>query len=378
MVLNGIDCIYQYADVFRGKHIGLITSPSGLNLDFESTISILHKQFGLSALFSPEHGVRGNMGAGAEVDTYEDPYIHVPVYSLYRNDSKHLTDEMLSGVDLVAYDIQDVGARYYTFIYTMLYAMEDCARRGIEFAVLDRINPLGGSAVEGNILEEDFKSFIGAYPLCIRYGLTPGEFAGMANEQLGLNCKLHIIKCEGWNREMLFPETGRTWVMPTTGIPRFETALLYPGTCLFEGTNMSEGRGTTAPFEMVGAPFVDAELLAKAMNEKNLPGVKFRPVYFTPLCSDFKGQQCEGVQIHVTDARKVKAVETGLTLIYELRSLYGGRFEICGSDTGRCTFDLLCGSSVPRCGNIPLSDLLDHYENDSLKFKKMKKEFHLY
>jgi uncharacterized protein YbbC (DUF1343 family) len=280
MVLNGIDRIEQYGRIFREKRIGLITSPSGLDKNFKSTINLFYEKFHLTALFSPEHGVRGDMEAGAIVEEYEDPYIHIPVYSLYRKNSKRLTGEMLEKVDLVVYDIQDVGARYFTFISTMLYAMEECASQGKEFAVLDRINPLGGVTVEGNILSESFQSFVGAYPVCMRYGLTIGEFAQMANSELDLRCSLEVIPCSGWDRSMMFPDTDRLWVMPSMGIPRFETALLYPGTCLFEGTNLSEGRGTTCPFEIIGAPFIEPENLAAAMNAKKLPGIIFRPVYF--------------------------------------------------------------------------------------------------
>lgn len=250
MVLNGIDRYQEYSGLFQGKRVGLITSPSGMDREFRSAISLLNDICDLRALFSPEHGVRGSMGAGELVDAYEDPYTKIPVYSLYRKDSKRLTSEMLDLVDLVVYDIQDVGCRYYTFIYTMLYALEDCAKAGKEFVVLDRINPLGGSVTEGNILPKEFESFVGAYPLCMRYGLTVGEFARMANEEQGWNAKLTVVPCQGWKRGMLFPETGRPWIAPTMGIPRFETALLYPGACLLEGTNLSEGRGTTAPFEI--------------------------------------------------------------------------------------------------------------------------------
>lgn len=378
MVFNGIDRIDRYEALFRGRHIGLITSPSGLAANFESTVSVLHRRFGLSALYSPEHGVRGNMGAGAAVDTYEDPYIHVPVYSLYRSDSKRLTDKMLAGVDLVVYDMQDVGARYYTFIATMLYAMEDCASRGIDFVVLDRLDPLGGEIVEGNLPEKEYESFIGAYPLCNRYALTPGEFARMADDRLGLCCKLHIVPVSGWKRKMLFPETGRVWVMPTSGIPRFETALLYPGTCFFEGTNLSEGRGTSTPFEIVGAPFVDAEALAGAMNAKGLPGVRFRPLYFTPLADAFKGEQCAGVQIHITDARRVRAVETGLSLLFELRERYPDKFHAEAPENGRSTLDLLAGGGEPRLGRLPLEELLGRYVRDSAEFSRIKAEYHLY
>ncbi|MDF2650698.1 MAG: hypothetical protein K0Q73_6503, partial [Paenibacillus sp.] len=196
MIRNGIDCIGQYTHLFKGKRLGLITAPTGLNNDFVSTIQILHENFNLTALFSPEHGVRGDQAAGALVETYLDPITQVPVYSLYRKDSKRMSQEMLDEVDMVVYDIQDVGTRYYTFIYTMLYALEDCAKASKPFVILDRINPLDGVTVEGNILKQDYQSFVGNYPLCVRYGLTAGEVATMANDQMNWHCDLHVIRAQ--------------------------------------------------------------------------------------------------------------------------------------------------------------------------------------
>lgn len=380
MVLNGIDRIDSYTDIFRGKRIGLICSPSGVNAEFDSAIDILHSRFRLSALYSPEHGVRGDMGAGDVVDTYTDPKINVPVYSLYRSDSKRLTDEMLHNIDLVAYDIQDVGARYYTFIYTMLYAMQECAKRGIEFVVFDRLDPLGGNVAEGNVIKENYQSFIGGYPLCMRYALTIGEFARMANQELSLGCRLHVIRCSGWKREMLFSDTGRIWVMPSPGLPRFEAALLYPGTCFFEGTNISEGRGTSTPFEVFGAPFIDGDALAHRLNALDLPGVRFRPVFFIPSASKFKGEQCGGVQIHVTEPHAVRAVEIGLNLIFTIQETAGEQFRFlpAESDGGRPVIDLLTGGSALREGTARVSDLIGQYRTESAGFCERKKEFHLY
>lgn len=380
MVLNGIDRIEKYEGIFKGKRIGLITSPSGLTRDFKSAINILHEKFRLTALFSPEHGVRGNIGAGGLVDTYNDPYINVPVYSLYRKDSKRLTKEMLNEVDMVVYDIQDVGTRYFTFIYTMLYAMEDCAREGKEFVVLDRLNPLDGVTVEGNILENRFESFVGAYNLCMRYGLTVGEFANMANIERSIGCSLYVIPCEGWDRTMLFPDTKRWWVMPTMGIPRFDTALLYPGMCLFEGTNLSEGRGTTCPFEIIGAPFIDAQRLSDDMNLKKLPGVAFRPVYFKPATSKFEGQQCGGVQIHILDPRRVKPVEVGVELLFHIRNRYDEQFKFLPpfKEGSRPFIDLLGGSSKLREKDADKEMLLEQYRQDSKQFEYRKQAYHLY
>lgn len=379
MILNGIDNISEYAHLLRGKRIGLITSPTGLASDFRSTIDILHEEFHLAAMFSPEHGVRGDQPAGALVETYNDPATGVPVFSLYRKDSKRLTPDMLDAVDLVVYDIQDVGTRYYTFIYTMLYALEDCAKAGKPFIVLDRINPLDGVTVEGNMLKDGFRSFVGNYPLAVRYGLTAGEVAVMANSEMGWNAELHVVRCKGWERSMLFPDTGRAWIPPSMGIPGFHTALLYPGTCLFEGTNLSEGRGTTAPFELIGAPFVNGERLASEMNGKRLPGVHFRPAYFKPTASKHQGELCGGVYVHVLDARALRPVELGVHLLFKAKELFG-EFEFLPPvrENGRPFIDLLCGDSVYRDEPADIRGMLERFAEESRLFAETKRQFHLY
>jgi len=380
MVLNGIDCIDKYEDWFKGKRLGLITSPSGVNRRLESTINKLYKRFNLVTLYSPEHGVRGDVEAGGIVDTYADPYTNVPVYSLYRKDSQRLTEEMLDCVDAVVFDMQDVGARYYTFIYTMLYAMEDCARYNREFVVLDRINPLGGTVVEGNILKDGFRSFVGAYSLCMRYGLTIGEFAEMARAENGGTYNLKVVCCEGWQRDMLFVDTGLVWVPPTMGICSPDTALLYPGMCLFEGTNISEGRGTTRPFEIIGAPFIDAQRFADAMNSKNIHGVIFRPVHFKPYMSKYKGELCHGLQVHVVNRKLIRPVEVGISLIYELHDTYPDRFEFLPSykEGSRPFIDLLAGSDTLRSFRLSREELLEVYTADAVAFAERKQQYHLY
>lgn len=379
MIRNGIDRIQEESHLFKGKRLGLITSPTGLDRHFMSTIQILHEHYNLTAMFSPEHGVRGDLNAGALVDTYIDPITHVPVYSLYRKDSKRLTKEMLDEVDLVVYDIQDIGSRYYTYIYTMLYALEDCAKAGKEFVVLDRINPLDGVTVEGNILKEGYQSFVGNYPLAVRYGLTAGEVATMANEQMNWQADLHVVKCDGWQRSMLFPETGRPWVLPSMGIPRFDSALLYPGTCLFEGTSLSEGRGTTTPFEMIGAPYIEAEKLADEMNRLRLPGVMFRPVYFKPTFSKFQGELCRGVQLHITDYRAIRPLETGVRLLFTIKDNYEAFSFLPPIKEGSRPFiDLLGGDTIYRDEPVDVQALLDQFREESSEFERIKQPYHLY
>jgi len=379
MVLNGIDSITKYRHLFEGKRVGLITAPTGLTKDFQSTINILHENFNLTAMFSPEHGVRGDLDAGALVDTYIDPQTNVPVYSLYRKDSKRLTKEMLDEVDIVVYDIQDVGVRYYTFIYTMLYALEDCANAGVEFVVLDRVNPLNGVDVEGNILKPGFKSFVGNYELAARYGLTAGEVATMANDQMNWNATLHVVRLEGWERGMSFPDTGLTWVHPSLGMPRYETALLYVGTCLFEGTNCSEGRGTTFPFEMIGAPYIQAQQLADEMNAQAIPGVRFRPVHFKPSTSKHAGELCGGVQIYITDIHKLKPLEVGVSLLFTIRDSYE-QFSFLPpiKEGSRPFIDLLGGDNMYRTDGIQAKRLLEQFAEESKQFAVMKQQYHLY
>ncbi|WP_028610852.1 exo-beta-N-acetylmuramidase NamZ family protein [Paenibacillus harenae] len=379
MVKNGIDSIADYGALFKGKRLGLITAPTGINAEFVSSIQLLHDHYELAALFSPEHGVRGDIAAGGMVDTYADPYTGVPVYSLYRKDSKRMTADMLDAVDMVVYDIQDVGVRYYTFISTMLLALEDCAKAGKPFVVLDRINPLDGATVEGNVLKAGYESFVGHYPLPVRYGLTAGEAAVMANDQMGLKADLHVVRCQGWDRKMQFPDTGMLWVPPSLGIPRFETALLYPGTCLFEGTNVSEGRGTALPFEMIGAPFIDSQRLADEMNAKRLPGVRFRPAYFKPTASKHQGELCGGVQVHVTDRRAIRPLDVGVTLLYMIKELYKlFTFLPPIREGSRPFIDLLGGDCKYRAVDASPATLLERFREESSRFALTKRQYHMY
>ena len=379
MVKNGIDCIEKYDVLFKGKRLGLITSVSGVNRNLKSTIDILAEKYEVRALFSPEHGVRGNVDAGGIVADAVDPYTKIPIYSLYRTDSKRLTQEMLEQVDSIVYDIQDIGVRYYTFIWTMYYAMQSCEESGKELIILDRINPLGGK-VEGNLLQAGYESFIGAYPVCMRYGLTVGELAKMIYREQEYHFPISVVKVEGWHHGMLFPETGNIWVMPSMGIPRFETALVYTGTCLFEGTNLSEGRGTTAPFEIIGAPYVDAYRFSQYMNSKKLPGVLFRPVYFTPSTSKHAQQACEGVQIHVTDYNNYQAAVTGLVLLNSFKECYPKEFAFLPPfrEGGRRSVELLFGSSKIMEIEKNISEILQTYNIDSQEFQKRKTAYHIY
>ena len=380
MILKGIDRVKEYDHCFRNKRLGLITSISGVDNRLISTIEILNQEYELKALFSPEHGVRGDMGAGQLVDTYVDDMTGVTVYSLYRKDSKRLTEEMFAEVDVVVYDIQDIGVRYYTFISTLIYAIEDCAKYGKEMIVLDRPNPLGGMKIEGNVLDMTYGSFVGAYPIATRYGLTVGELATMVKEEKNIPCDLKIIPCKGWKREMLFNEMNQVWIMPSLGIPRFDTSLLYVGACLFEGTNVSEGRGTSCLFEILGAPFIEAEKLVKHLREKELLGVGFTPTYFTPSSSKYKGVFCKGVHLHITDYKRFDSYKTALVVLESIRNMYPKDFLILPppKHNNKPFISLLSGNGMFENPEWNCNKILIKNESELLEFQKRKEKYHLY
>lgn len=376
MLQLGVDRLKGHLE---GKRAGLITNPTGLDSRMCSTIDILHQMGVLKALFSPEHGVRGDQDAGAIVETYTDFKTGVPVYSLYRKDTKRLTAPMLDGLDALVFDIQDVGARYYTYLYTMRYALEDAAKAGLPFYVLDRPNPLGGEKVQGNVLNSAYGSFIGGYPLAMRYGLTIGEFAAMLNDELHLGAQLYVIGMAGWQRDMLFSQLHRPWIAPSLNMPSFETALLYPGMCLIEGTELSEGRGTAMPFKTIGAPYINAEALAWEMNGKQIDGLHFLPAYFTPCQSKHQNERCQGVCVTVTDYECAKPIDAAIHLILQVRDMYPDdfRFREPVRQGGRSMIELLCGDSV-QLFDSKAEDILISFAAQSEAFQKRKQVYHLY
>lgn len=379
IVYNGIDVIDQYDHLFKGKNLGLITNPTGVNKKLQSTIDILNNRYNLKALFSPEHGVRGDVQAGGTVESYTDAKTGLPVYSLYGKIRK-FTAEMLEGINLIVMDIQDIGARYYTYIYTMAYAMEGCAQYDIPFVILDRVNPLGGDIIDGNILDTKNRSFVGNYPIPVRHSLTMGELACLFNREFGINCRLEVVRLEGWNRSLYFDETDLLWVSPSPNIPTFETAILYIGTCLLEGTNVSEGRGTAKPFELLGAPWIDACELSDVMNSQGFNGVIFRPAHFTPSFSKHQGQLCNGVQIHITESKSVKAFEIGVRFIYTLMDYYKEHFAFLPpyKEGNPPFFDRLAGTDEIRLRSKDYKSMTDQFAKDLQAFSELKKQYHLY
>lgn len=373
----GIDNIDDYLHLFEGKRVGLITNQTGINSNYESTIDILYEKVNLVSLFAPEHGIRGEVQAGHTVATYTDAKTGLPVYSLYGQIDRP-TDKMMSELDILCIDIQDAGARFYTYIYTMAYAMEAAKKNNKKFIVFDRPNPTGGVEVEGNILELAYRSFVGYYPIVQRHGMTIGELAKLFNEEYNIGCNLEVIKMTGWERDMYYEDTGLPWVLPSPNMPTINTTIVYSGTCIFEGTNLSEGRGTTIPFEVIGAPFIDADKLAKALNDLNLPGVYFRPAYFTPTFSKHEGVLCKGVQVHVTDRSKFKAVRTGWAMLDVIRHMYPKDFQIDEESNSRNVLNLITGTNYITQDKYTLSEQFEILERDTNTFKIIRSRYLIY
>ena len=327
-VLTGLDVLLdERRSLLRGRRIGLLAHQASVSRRLEHAAVLLHDARGvrLTRLFAPEHGLWGAAQDHAPIAGDRDPVTGLGVTSLY-GARREPTPAMLAGLEALVIDLQDVGSRYYTFVWTMALAMRACARAGVEVIVLDRPNPLGGDVVEGNIPDPAFASFVGLYPLPTRHGLTIGEAARWLALAHGLRPRLTVVPMRGWRRRMLWEDTGVPWVAPSPNMPTPDTARVYPGGCLYEGTNLSEGRGTTRPFEWVGAPYLDAHAYAEALAAVRLPGVRFRPARFIPTFHKWAGRLCGGVQIHVTDHARFRPFATGLAIIATARRLAPRRF----------------------------------------------------
>ena len=316
---------------FRGARMAALLHPASVSSKLEHTSKILERHngdlFRIAAFFGPQHGFLGQTQDNMiEWQSYEHPRLGVPVYSLY-GEHREPTAAMLKDVDLVLVDLQDVGARYYTFIWTLYLMMRACEKHGASVLVLDRPNPINGVSIEGPVLDPNYKSFVGMHSIPVRHGRTIGELAQQFHDEAFPNGRLSILPMKNWERAMWFDQTGLPWVMPSPNMPRLDTATVYPGMCLLEGTSISEGRGTTRPFEIFGAPFVDAEPLCRELNALRLPGVFFRENYFEPTFQKFAGQLCGGAQLHVTDRESFRPFETGVQIIRCLRRMYGDSFQ---------------------------------------------------
>ncbi|MBP8600482.1 MAG: DUF1343 domain-containing protein [Candidatus Saccharicenans sp.] len=393
----------KHLELVRGKKVGLITNPSGVDSRLQSTAWLFknHQAINLVALYGPEHGVRGEAQAGEYIPFYFDEKFQLPVFSLYGQSLKPVPDmlnnidelmrtfdtqstgkiaeeNMVEGIDVLVFDMQDIGTRVYTYVATMALAMESCAELGLDFIVLDRPNPIGGEILEGAILKyPEFSSFVGLYPIPQRHGLTIGELARLFNDNfLNTKARLTVIPAEGWKRDAWFDSTGLPWVMPSPNMPTLETATVYPGQVYLEGTNVSEGRGTTRPFELFGAPWIDGWELAQKLNSLNLPGVIFREAWFTPTFSKYQGQRCGGCQLHVVDRGAFQPFLTSLWIIKTVREMYPDKFEFHVD-----YFDKIMGNSDIRLalesGQSP-ELIVNQLQVELKEFDKLRQKYLLY
>lgn len=350
MVALGIEVLLsQQQDLLRSKRVGLVSNYTATNSRFQPVIDLLldGDSWRLVKLFGPEHGVKNAAKEGEHVASEMDDHSGLPVYSLYGELHKP-TPEMLTGLDVMVIDLPDIGTRYYTNMNTLAYCLEACASVGIPVIVADRPNPIGGVVREGNLPDPAFYSFVGMYPIPNRHGLTLGELAQLHNDGLNSRADLMVVRAEGWSRQQMLPDTGLPFVPSSPNTNSLEMCLLYPGTCLFEGTNLSVGRGTAHPFTVIGAPYVDGHQWAQVFNEAELPGVRARPLYFIPSYSTHQGELCGGVQLHVTDRHVLQSVRIGLVLLQTAFSLFK-EFELLPPQGGGPWFlDLLAGTDRLR------------------------------
>ncbi|HAM34866.1 MAG TPA: DUF1343 domain-containing protein [Elusimicrobia bacterium] len=376
-MLAGVDVLERsnFA-ALQGKRVGIITNQTGVDWSGRSTVDVLHasKKLTLVAIFSPEHGFRGNLADGVVVDNSVDPATGLPIYSLYGK-TKRPTDSMLKGIDVLVFDIQDVGARFYTFLTTMGYCMEEASKRGIEFVVLDRPNPLGGATLEGPVLEGPF-DFTGYYPVPVRHGLTAGEMALLHAEAKGLKLKLSVIALQGWTRDTLHDGTGYRWINPSPNIRSLDAALLYPGIGCFESTNVSVGRGTDSPFLWFGAPWLDAQRLVRILKAAALPGVRFRFEARTPTADLYAGQACQGISIEILDRRRLRGLDIFVHAVCALRDIKAESFRMEKAGAA-----LMVGSNIYRAvfsSQDPPKKILADFEKSWRPFDAARKKFLLY
>ena len=370
----------------RDAKLGLIAHPASVTPELTAaTDAVASSGFNIVAMYGPQHGARGEKQDNMiESASYTDSRLGVPVYSLY-GDVRKPTTAMLDGVDVLVFDLQDVGVRVYTFIWTMTLAMEACRDAGVKFVVLDRPNPINGLTREGPVLRPGFESFVGLYPMPLRHGLTAGEIAQLANDHFGIGCELDVVPCKGWSRAQWFDQTDLPYVMPSPNLPTLDACTAYPGMVLLEGTNLSEGRGTTRPFEQFGAPYLDAHDLAVELNRLSLPGVLFRPCQFEPTFQKHAGQLCGGTQLHVLDRSAFRPVETAVSIFSLVRRLapndFAWRRPPYEYEEKKMPIDILWGSDELRSGidsGSSPQELVQPTENGILEFSQLVEPYLLY
>jgi uncharacterized protein YbbC (DUF1343 family) len=386
MVRLGSDLLLSSSRL-TGVRVGIVCNHASLDRGFLHIVDRLAAadHLTLAAIFGPQHGFRSDVQDNMiETPHASDPGRRVPIYSLY-SETREPTAEMLSGIDVLVIDLQDVGARIYTYIYTMANCMRACARHGIPVIVCDRPNPIGGVDVEGARLMPGFESFVGQFPIPMRHGMTIGELARLFNEVFSIGAQLEVVAMEGWRRDMYADQTGLPWVMPSPNMPTLDTAIVYPGTVLFEGIMLSEGRGTTRPFELVGAPWIEAERFARDMNGLGLSGVYFRPAVFEPTFQKHAKQACGGCQIHVTARHLFKPVLVGVALAGMFwrtnPSKYAWRQPPYEYEHGKMPIDILAGSDALRKqieANMPATDIAASWRADEDGFRAVRERFLMY
>jgi len=371
---------------FRSVRLGVLCNQASVNHKLVHVRDLLLEKKGLhiSAFLGPQHGIRGEKQDNMkESSDFTDPISGVPVFSLYSN-TRVPTREMIDSFDVLLVDLQDIGTRIYTFMYTMENCLREAQKAGKKVVVLDRANPIGGILTEGNVLDMKYQSFVGQLPLCTRHGMTMGELALLFNEAFNIQCDLEVIQLRGWKRKHLANHWERDWVPPSPNIPNIESAMTFPGTVHFEGTNISEGRGTTKPFEWIGAPFVDADKLAKRMNDKKLKGFYFRPIYFQPTFQKHQDQVCGGVHIHFTDYKKHNAFEMGIHLLATLWELYPEQchwkkppYEYVED---KLPIDVIAGTDTLRLAveSGKVDNFLKQSKEELEAFRKLRKEYLIY
>ena len=382
----GSDCL-RASTRLDGRRVGVVCNPASVDRDLNHIADSLavHRGARLTAIFGPQHGFRSDVQENMiESGHARDAARHVPVYSLY-SETREPTADMLREVDLLVIDLQDVGTRIYTYIYTMANCLVAARKHGVKAIVCDRPNPIGGDGVEGPMLERGFESFVGLYPLPMRHGMTIGELARLFNDEFGIGADLEVIPMQGWSRGMYFDATGLPWVLPSPNIPTPDSTVVYPGTVLFEGTNVSEGRGTTRPFELLGAPWVNAEPFAAALNGLDLPGVRFRPAVFEPTFHKHAQTSCGGCQIHVLDRATFRPVETGVALLAAFRASDPDRFRWRDPpyeyEHDKLPIDILAGSTRLREqieAGTSAREIARSWEEPVSRFLRTRQKFLLY
>ncbi len=377
----------ERVDLIRGKRVGLVAHPASVLPNLQNTVDVLFRErsFRLVSLFGPQHGARGEKQDNMiESESYVDPETKLPVHSLY-GQTRRPTREMLEDLDVLLYDLQDVGTRVYTFIYTMAYCMEACAEYGKHFIVLDRPNPIGGLEVEGNLLREDYRSFVGLYPIPMRHGMSVGELALLLNSEFRIGCNLSVVPMEGWKRSQWFNDTGLPWIAPSPNLPTLDSATVYPGMVLVEGTQLSEGRGTTRPFETIGAPYIQPAHFSDYLNSLKLPGAFFRPLYFEPTFQKWAGKVCGGIQVHVRDRNVFEPYLSGIAVISAARMLYRDSFRWREPpyeyEYEKLPIEILSGGpETPRIieQGVPMDEVRHSWQADVARIREQRKPYLLY